>query len=154
MIRRQYMLDTNVLLQIVRGGRVGTAIKDKFQLDAQTLRPQLCVVTYGEIWAIVGRNNWGDAKRQSLEAAINELPPVDINSDEVVKAYVEIMLYSNSVGRSMEKKQNDVWIAAAAKAAGSYLLACDGDFDHLYGNKIEGEYIDQRAFLNGGKLDA
>lgn len=153
MTQRQYMLDTNVLLQLVRGGEIGTAIKDKFQLEAQILRPQLCVVTYGEIWVIAERNNWGDAKRQSLETAINALPPVDINSDEVVRAYVEIMLYSNSVGRSMEKKQNDVWIAAAAKAAGAYLLGCDGDFDHLYGQQIEGEYIDQLAILNGGKSD-
>jgi tRNA(fMet)-specific endonuclease VapC len=149
MTQRQYLLDTNVLLHLVRGKVLGTAIEARFQLKAQANKPLLCVVTYGEIWAIARRNQWGDEKRRVLQAAIDELVMVSIADDDVVGAYVDIQLFTEKQGRPMG--QNDLWIAAASKAAGAHLLACDKDFDHLYGKQIDGEYIDQQAILNGGK---
>lgn len=149
MTQRQYLLDTSVLLHVVRGKVVGTAIENRYQLKAQATKPLLCVVTHGEIWAIATRQDWGDDKRRSLQAAIDELPAINISADDVVSAYVEIQLYTESQGRPMG--QNDLWIAASAKAANAYLLTCDGDFSHLYGQQIEGEYIDHVAILKEGK---
>lgn len=38
--------------------------------------------------------------------------------------------------------QNDMWIAATAKATGATLLTTDRDFDHLQGEHIRRVWLD------------
>jgi predicted nucleic acid-binding protein len=127
-----YLLDTSVVLALVRGQKRGQFIADTYALRAAKRRPAVSIVTHGEVRVLAARNNWGRPKLEALQLALDNLVTVDISVAEVIDAYVEIDLYSqrySSGARAMGK--NDLWIAACAKAAGATLLTADRDFDHL-----------------------
>ncbi|MBK8412679.1 MAG: hypothetical protein IPL19_32470 [Sandaracinaceae bacterium] len=108
-----YLLDTNVVLALVRGSALGTYIDTSFRLSAGKRRPAISVVTHGELRVLASRNGWGGAKLAALQNALNALVTVDINVAEVIDAYVEIDVYSQQHpdgARNMGK--NDLWIAA------------------------------------------
>ena len=52
-----YLLDTNVLLMLVRGGPRGAALDERFGLRSARLRPLVCIVTHGEVRALAQRNS-------------------------------------------------------------------------------------------------
>jgi tRNA(fMet)-specific endonuclease VapC len=141
-----YLLDTNVVLALVRGQALGATIDATFSLSAGKRRPAISVVTHGEVRVLASRNGWGAAKIEALQNALDAVVTVDINIAEVIDAYVEIDIYSqqhSGGARSMGK--NDLWIAACAKASGATLLTTDKDFDHLYPNLLTVKYIDPSA---------
>lgn len=143
-----YLLDTNVVLALVRGGPLGTSIEGKFGLLAGRRRPAISIVTHGEVRVLASRNGWGEPKLAVLRNALDALVTVDINIAEVIDAYVEIDLYSQrrpEGARNMGK--NDLWIAACAKAAGATLLTTDKDFDHLDPDLLAVEYVDPGSTL-------
>jgi tRNA(fMet)-specific endonuclease VapC len=141
-----YLLDTNVVLALVRGQALGATIDATFSLSAGKRRPAISVVTHGEVRVLASRNGWGAAKIEALQNALDAVVTVDINIAEVIDAYVEIDIYSqqhSGGARSMGK--NDLWIAACAKASGATLLTTDKDFDHLDPNLLTVKYIDPSA---------
>lgn len=141
-----YLLDTNVVLALVRGQALGATIDATFSLSAGKRRPAISVVTHGEVRVLASRNGWGGAKLEALQNALDAVVTVDINIAEVIDAYVEIDIYSqqhSGGARSMGK--NDLWIAACAKASGATLLTTDKDFDHLDPNLLTVKYIDPSA---------
>lgn len=141
-----YLLDTGILLQLIRGNAVGAFIESTYRLTQQAYTPLVCIVTHGEIRSLAGRNNWGDAKRAALEAMLENLVTVDIHSDQVLDAYVEIDLVSlRSPTGSKTMGKNDLWIAAVARVTGATLLTTDTDFDHLHPNIVDRFYIDPKA---------
>lgn len=145
---RLYLLDTNVVLALLRGGALGAYIDASFGLSAGKRRPAISVVTHGELRVLASRNGWGGAKLAALQNALNALVTVDINVADVIDAYVEIDLYSQQHpdgARNMGK--NDLWIAACAKASGATLLTTDKDFDHLNPAMIAVEYVDPTSTL-------
>jgi tRNA(fMet)-specific endonuclease VapC len=143
-----YLLDTNILLHLIRGKSTGTYIDTMFQLRHQINTPLVCIVSHGEIWSLARENNWGKRKRDALEVMLRNLVPVDINSDQVIEAYVDIEHASrNAPGGAMLMGKNDLWIAAVAKVTGATLLTCDKDFDHLDPGQINRTYIDPRSTL-------
>ncbi|NOY94458.1 MAG: type II toxin-antitoxin system VapC family toxin [Deltaproteobacteria bacterium] len=143
---RLFVLDTNIVLALVRGGQLGTYLDQTFGLRAAKERPLISLVTHGEIRVLAHRNSWGEKKLAVLEIALNNLVTIDINHLAVLDAYVEIDLYSQKHpdgSRNMGK--NDLWIAACAKAAGAILLTTDQDFDHLSPELLEVERVDPDA---------
>ena len=126
------LLDTNVVLALVRGSALGKKLDAKFQLRARPERPLICRVTHGEMRVLAERNGWGDKKRASLQLTLDNLVTVEIHHEAVVDAYVEIDVASqNHSTGSRNMGKNDLWIAACAKAAGATLVTADADFDHL-----------------------
>lgn len=143
-----YLLDTNVLLFLARGGRLGQHIDATFGLRAARFRPLVCIVSHGEVLVLARSNKWGDEKQTALRGLLDNLVAVDISHPRVIDAYVELDLVSRAHpdgARNMGK--NDLWIAAAAKAAGATLLTTDRDFDHLIPNHIAGVFIDPAVVL-------
>jgi len=139
---RLLLLDTNIVLALVRGGPLGSYLDGTFVLRAAKERPLISVVTHGEIRVLAHRNGWGKQKMAALDNALNNLVTVDINHPSVLDAYVKIDLYSQqhpAGARNMGK--NDLWIAACAKAAGATLLTTDQDFDHLTPELLEVERV-------------
>lgn len=137
-----YLLDTGVLLALVRGNTLGAQLDERFGLRATRQRPLICVVTHGEIRVLAHRNNWGGARQAAPTHALKEFVTVDINHSAVIDAYVDVEMASTARpegARNMGK--NDVWIAAAAKAAGATLLTLDSDFAHLIPNVLTGTVI-------------
>jgi predicted nucleic acid-binding protein len=141
--QRIYLLDTSVILPLVRGNALGKHIDQRFRLQASAQRPFVSVVSLGEVRVLAKRNDWGEAKLRSLSNALDNLVVVDINHPSVIDAYVALELVSQSHpdgSRNMGK--NDLWIAACAKAAGATLLTTDNDFTHLIPDHLDGEVID------------
>jgi predicted nucleic acid-binding protein len=136
------LLDTNVILALVRANDLGQDIDKRFGLTTATQRPFASIVSLGEVHVLARRNGWGEKKLAALENALDNLVVVDINHPSVIEAYVTLDLVSqnHSEGaRNMGK--NDLWIAACAKAAGAWLLTTDKDFSHLIPDHLNGEVI-------------
>ncbi|TXD34236.1 type II toxin-antitoxin system VapC family toxin [Lujinxingia vulgaris] len=138
-----YVLDTNIVLTLVRGNTLARFIDNQFGLRSSKVRPAISIVTHGEVRVLASRNGWGAAKLAALDQALNNLVTVDIHQPAVLDAYVEIDLYSQrhpTGARNMGK--NDLWIAACARAANAVLLTTDKDFDHLDPALLKVKYID------------
>jgi tRNA(fMet)-specific endonuclease VapC len=146
---RIYLLDTSVILPLVRGNALGRYIDQRFRLRSATQRPLVSVVSLGEVRVLAERNGWAEAKLRALSNALDNLVVVDINHPSVLDAYVKLELASQGHpdgARNMGK--NDLWIAACAKAAGATLLTTDNDFAHLIPEHLDGEVIDPAVALS------
>jgi tRNA(fMet)-specific endonuclease VapC len=138
--RGRFLLDTNILVHLVRSNRLGVAIDFRFQLRARPERPLVCVVTVGEVLALAKKWSWGTSKIRRLEELLQEFILLDINSEEVLSTYADMDFYLQTSGRSIE--QNDIWIAATAVVTGAHLLTTDKDFDPLYPAYLDRTWID------------
>jgi predicted nucleic acid-binding protein len=135
-----YLLDTNVLVQLVRFNAIGKAIDAKYGLIAGMSQCVISVETVGELYSLARRFKWGPKKMDKLSQILDELVWIDINHPEVLEAYGEIDQYSIAMGRRMGK--NDVWIAATARVSNLTLLTTDNDFDQLAGKYVQLEWFD------------
>lgn len=126
-----YILDTNILLELARGNERGQRIAAEFDLQRTPANSMVSAVTVGEMIALARKFGWGSSKRDRLRKMLDQLVRIGIDRWEVLEAYGEIDQFSRSAGVAMG--QNDIWIAATAKATGATLLTTDRDFDHLHG---------------------
>ena len=143
MIDRPFLLDTNVVLTLVRGEALAAHIDSTFELRASKVRPLVSIVTHGEVRVLACRNGWGERKLAALQDALDNLVAVDVSHPDVLDAYVEIDIYSqNRPAGARNMGKNDLWIAACAKAAGATLLTTDKGFSHLDPELLPVAYID------------
>jgi tRNA(fMet)-specific endonuclease VapC len=145
-----YLLDTSVLLALLRGKDLGTFIRQTFQLENPSVRSLISIVTHGEIRAMADRNSWPVIKRKALETMLLNLVTVDLNAGEIISAYVEIDRLNQSVRKGARQlSNNDMWIAATAKASNASLLTTDRDFLHLHPDYLTVNYVDPGSRLPG-----
>jgi predicted nucleic acid-binding protein len=138
--RGRFLLDTNILIHLVRSNRLGEVIDSRFHLRARSERPLVCVVTVGEVLALAKKRNWGSSKISLLKGLLQQFILLDINSEEVLSTYADIDFHLRKSGRPIE--QNDMWIAATAAVAQAHLLTTDKDFDPLYPTFLDRTWID------------
>jgi tRNA(fMet)-specific endonuclease VapC len=135
-----YLLDTNIVLALLRWNPLGQAIEATYGLRAALDRNLVSVVTVGEMLSLARQFGWGRAKTTALDVMLGELVWIDINHPRILEAYGELDHECRRVGRPMG--ENDVWIAATARVSGTTLLTTDSDFDHLHGTWIDRIWID------------
>ena len=138
-----YLLDTTIVIHLLRNDHLGQQIDARFGLRESLSSSMVSVVTIGELLAFSRKRGWGQKRLNELQVVIDELVCIDINHREIIEAYGEIDHYSEKIvkpARSMGK--NDVWIAATAKTTGATLLTVDKDFDHLHDTHINRILID------------
>ncbi|MDX9912516.1 MAG: type II toxin-antitoxin system VapC family toxin [Phycisphaerales bacterium] len=123
------LLDTNVLVALIRAGALGQYIDATYQLRQARFKPLISVVSVGEIYSLARQLEWGPKNVAEVAKLLDNLVVEDINVPEILVAYGEIDYASRKIGRRMGK--NDVWIAATARVSGATLLTSDHDFDHL-----------------------
>jgi predicted nucleic acid-binding protein len=140
-----YLLDTNVVLQLVRGKVLGRYLASIFALLDTVNRPLVSIVTHGELRVIADRNNWGAEKLAALQSALDNLVTIDLNDRAVLQAYVDVQRFSRLAARQLNA--NDAWIVACAKAADATLLTTDGDFKHLKPPDWQVHCVDPTPFL-------
>ena len=129
----RYLLDTNILLNYVRGSDLAKRIEGTYRLTTLTTpaeAPLISIVVEGEIRKLALEFGWGAAKVRFLEQFLQQLVivPVDARTG-VVQAYARIDDYSQRNGHTMGK--NDAWVAATAHVTTATLLTTDHDFNHL-----------------------
>jgi tRNA(fMet)-specific endonuclease VapC len=125
----QLVLDTNILVHLLRGKQAGQAIEQLYGIGQRTPRAIISVVTKGELKALAYKLEWGADRRETLAAMLTALPAADISHGSIHDAYAAIDFASMALGVKMGK--NDLWIAATTPVADGVLLTTDADFDHL-----------------------
>jgi tRNA(fMet)-specific endonuclease VapC len=123
------LLDTSVLVHLARQDSTGVWIENQFALSARADRPLISTITEGEILGFSRQRNWGVARVAELTRLVGELVRVDAGLPEVVDAYADLTVLDVRGGHNT--KDNDLWIAAMARATDAHLLTCDHDFDWL-----------------------
>ncbi|MEZ0542930.1 type II toxin-antitoxin system VapC family toxin [Fibrella arboris] len=138
----RYLLDTNILLICLRGGKLYDQIEAELGLTNPTTMLFVSAVSKGELIALAIRNRWGQNRLDKLNRLLNQIILLDISAaDQILfDTYAEIDCYSQNqlparslpVGRSARKMgKNDLWIAATAQLIGATLVTTDGDFENL-----------------------
>ena len=135
-----YLLDTNILVHLVRKSPVKARVEEEFHLmDAQNTL-LVSVVSLGEIRSLAIQNHWGQRRLDILEEILKQYLVADINSEDVIERYAEIDSFSQGklLGRPLgltarNMSKNDLWIAATASALEATLITTDTDFEHLDG---------------------
>lgn len=136
----RFVLDTNVVVQILRWNEIGRRIDARFGLLLSPVPPMISAVSLGEARSLARQWSWGAEKVSQLHALLLRFVVIDIRTEPVVAHYVEIDHGSRSIGRRMN--QNDLWIAATAAATHATLLTTDRDFDHLDASLVRCVWID------------
>lgn len=136
---RLLLLDTSVVLHLVRGNSVATRMDEAYALRTRNDRPLISVVTVGEARAFALRLGWAEAKLGMLDELIREFTVVDIYNATVLRRYASIDAFAKSKGRALS--DNDTWIAATAASAEAVLITNDKDFDVLHDQFIERIYV-------------
>ncbi len=149
---RTFLLDTNILMAYLKAdNRIFNKVSEENNLNADDAFIIISSVSKGEILSIAMQNNWGDRKTGMLTALLNQLVIIDISgtNDRLLNAYAEIDAYSQQrhptkrlTGSAKPMGKNDMWIAAAAFAAGATLLTTDGGFHHIGGVFIDLKFYD------------
>jgi tRNA(fMet)-specific endonuclease VapC len=125
-----YLLDTNILVHLVRMDDLGRYLDSTYSLSGGSNRFIVSIVTWGELKALAIGFGWGPARRADMLVMLGGFREADINDPSVLDAYADIDAWSRATGCKMGK--NDLWIAATALVTGTTLLTTDKDFDHLH----------------------
>ena len=147
-----YLLDTGILLGLVRAAPYAAYANQKFAINQPPNISLMSVVSKGELLSLAMQLGWGIPRQQTLENLLRQIPQVDLNREPIFRRYAEIDAYSQGkvstqplpsgmTSRNMGK--NDLWIAATACVLNASLLTTDKDFDHLDGQFINVIYIDR-----------
>jgi tRNA(fMet)-specific endonuclease VapC len=137
------VLDTSVLLALIRGKDLGTYIDQAFGLRASLHRQVVSIVTHAELLVLADRKQWGSGKRATLERALENLVVIPIDRASLLEAYVSISAADRSApGGPRNMGKNDIWIAATAVYTELPLLTTDKDFRFLHDNPLQVRWID------------
>src|SRR5438874_3421603 len=115
-----YLLDTNILVALIRDNQLGKFIQATYNLRAFITKCMISVVTVGEMEKLAREFNWDTAKLTTMRGLLGQLIRIDINDPAIFTAYADVDCFSDRIGILMGK--NDAWIAATAKASGTTLL--------------------------------
>lgn len=145
---RLYLLDTDILLALIRGKNLGRYIAQTYRLGDVMRRPLISIVSHGEAMAMTERNAWGEKKRESLDTILSSMVTMDLNDPAIIEGYVAVDQANLRVrGGARVLSSNDMWIGATARAAGAVLLTTDQDFLHLNPGVCAVEYVDPQSRL-------
>jgi len=128
------LLDTSVVLHLARNDLTGKSIESQYSLTSRRERPLISSVTEGELLALAYSRQWGQRKIDALHEMLGNFVRVDAGLPEIVEWYAK--LFAEARIRGASRGQNDLWIAATAKAVGAVLLTCDKDFDWLHPDHV------------------
>lgn len=136
---RQYVLDTSVVMHIVRKNTSGRYVVDHFLKGS--LRSVISVVTVAEADGLARKHGWQQSKQATLDNLLARFIVVDITRPLMTAAYGEI-LHQTRTGQHLKLSQHDMWIAALALATETPLLTFDRDFAPLFQrNVIQGQHL-------------
>lgn len=155
----RFVLDTGMLLGFVLDAPWALWARSEFSLGDRETMVFTSVICRGELLALAEKRGWGEGKRERLEEVLRKFPALDINREDVLKAYALIDAWTHGKlldsperafpppkpARPMSK--NDIWIAATASASGAVLLSTDKDFVHLHDKWVTFIYVDPTMSL-------
>jgi tRNA(fMet)-specific endonuclease VapC len=135
-----YLLDTNILVHLVRGDAVWGRVRATYQPLLTDPQPVISVITAGEMRSLALQFNWKAEKIDQMEFYLGYFTRLSIDDPEIIRAYSVIDAHTQRIGQPLGK--NDVWIAATASVTGARLLTTDKDFDRLGPVFLSRDWID------------
>jgi tRNA(fMet)-specific endonuclease VapC len=133
-----YLLDTNIVLNLIRDSPLAKEIKRDYNIFNPPQRLFASVVVEGELESLALQNDWGAAKIRTLQHYLSNLIIVDIKIKAIIDRYAEIDAFSQGrlkslplMGSARNMGKNDLWIAATASVLDIPLMTTDNDFTHL-----------------------
>ncbi len=128
-----YLLDTNVLIALLNGKALGMYIAATYKLTTKLSNACVCIVSHGELWALARVNDFDNARCDAIAGMLGAIVTIDISDALVVESYAVVYeaLRRHPKGSRANVGENDMWIAAAARATGATLLTQDEHFDSL-----------------------
>jgi len=140
MARERLLLDTSVVVHLLRGKETGERIDRAYNLRSRPDRPLISVVTVGETLGFAKQRGWGAERVELLRALLAELVIVDINDREVLERYADLQAESRKNGWNLS--DNDKWIAATASVTDATLLTTDRDFERVTPTLLRAAIVD------------
>lgn len=146
---KNYLLDTNVFLYLLRKDRRWFKIEEQFGLNKTG--NFISLISLGELWSIGLRNQWGVSRMTQIEDLLQNFTLIDLNIESIIKRYGEIDAFSqgklknrplSTSARNMGK--NDLWLAATASVLNLTLITSDQDFNHLAPTFLSLEALDMQ----------
>jgi tRNA(fMet)-specific endonuclease VapC len=125
---RLVLLDTQIIVFLMRGKQAGQKIDATLGLSARPERPLLCSVVEGEMLGLARSWSWGPARINALRSSLDQMVRVSSAAPEVVEAYSELYAALGIRGRKMG--ENDLWISATARAVGAILVLLSQKVSH------------------------
>ncbi len=110
------LLDTNVILYLLRGKAAGRWITETYELGARVERPLVSVVSVGEILAIAERQGYGTDKRESLRKLLDELVVVNVKWP-IAKEYARLQALLQAVSATLILCGTTAWLLWPAHQA-------------------------------------
>jgi len=138
-----FLLDTCVLVALLRQKELGQRIEHAYNLTANLGKALISVVTVGEMHSLARKWKWPLGKVEKMQTLLEEVVWVDINTPAIFDAYGEIDHFLAKSARPIG--QNDIWIAATCRASGAILLTTDRDFDVLDSQFLRRIYIKHKS---------
>jgi predicted nucleic acid-binding protein len=135
------LLDTSVLVHCLREDATGKLLRQNYELEDRPERPLFCTVTEGELRGLAHCWKWGLRRIRALEDLLCDLVRVESSHPAIVAAYAELYFEDQRSGRNTG--ENDLWIAATAKAAAAALLTCDKGFQWMSPTLLRVEYVSE-----------
>lgn len=124
--------DTNVVVHIMRDTARGGRVDELRSVSSRGEQAVLSSVVEAELLSLASYRGWGDARRARLKELLEAFVRVDAGHPEVVSAYVELYVMARAAGRYKEFRQNDLWVAATARATRAVVYTCNWrDFEWI-----------------------
>ena len=142
-MKQSYVLDTNILLALIRGKTLGESIDSAYDLKANLQRHVVSIASQAELFVLADRNKWAQAKRDAVNFMFQNLVVLPIDGEALLNAYVKVARADAAWQKgSRNMGKNDIWIAATAVSSGLPLLTTDKDFTFLHGIFMQVLWID------------
>ena len=171
MIPVLYLLDTNILVHLVRGDGIGQHIQADYAPTLLDPRPLISIVSEGELRSLTYQFHWGKANLNNYRVKfsailISKRPQIQCgNFCALPKQKIEQSLFylsyfkrasidqpeiyeayaaidAYSISVGRSMGKNDLWIAATAHVVDATILTTDMDFDHLASEFLKCQRID------------
>jgi predicted nucleic acid-binding protein len=129
-----YLLDTNVISDLMRKR---LEIRARLSLLGASHAIVTCPIVRGEILFGIERLPDGRRRQELAERARSALAEVPCESvpERAGDAYAQIKAARQRQGLTLD--ENDLWVAATAKALGAVLVSTDRDFAQIDGLTLE-----------------
>lgn len=98
----RFVLDTGMLLGFVLDAPWALWARSEFSLGDRETMVFTSVICRGELLALAEKRGWGEGKRERLEEVLRKFPALDINREDVLKAYalIDAWTHGNASGFS------------------------------------------------------
>src|SRR5579862_7729349 len=92
------LLDSNILVHLVRGDAVGEHIRATYSPTLVEPRPMLSIVSEGELRSLAYQFHWGKSKVAQALFYLSYFKRASIDQPEIYEAYAVIDAYSLDLG--------------------------------------------------------